>query len=105
MRYTIGLDIGISSVGWAVINNEQNRIEDLGVRIFKIAEEPDGKLLNLSRRKARNTRTRLRRKKIRMIKGNILLNNFVKILYIREYKFYKNYLDINLKFYNFIYIC
>ena len=40
-----------------------------------------------------------------MIKGNILLNNFVKILYIREYKFYKNYLDINLKFYNFIYIC
>lgn len=68
MRYTIGLDIGIASVGWAVINNEQNRIEDLGVRMFKKAEEPDGKSLNLARREARNTRTRLRRKKIRMKK-------------------------------------
>ena len=43
MRYTIGLDIGIASVGWAVINNDESRIEDLGVRIFKKAEEADGK--------------------------------------------------------------
>lgn len=35
MRYTIGLDIGIASVGWAVINEDKSRIEDLGVRVFK----------------------------------------------------------------------
>ena len=34
MRYTIGLDIGIASVGWAVINEDKRRIEDLGVRVF-----------------------------------------------------------------------
>lgn len=34
MRYTIGLDVGIGSCGWAVINNDKKRIEDLGVRVF-----------------------------------------------------------------------
>ena len=29
MKYTIGLDIGIASVGWAVINNDKSRIEKL----------------------------------------------------------------------------
>lgn len=68
MRYTIGLDIGIASVGWAVINEEKSRIEDLGVRIFKKAEEPDGKSLNLARREARGTRRRIRRRATRMKK-------------------------------------
>lgn len=35
MRYSLGLDIGTTSVGWAVINEDRNRIEDLGVRIFE----------------------------------------------------------------------
>ena len=68
MRYTIGLDIGIASVGWAVINNEKSRIEDLGVRVFKKAEEPDGKSLNLKRREARGARRRIRRRTVRMEK-------------------------------------
>ena len=68
MKYTIGLDIGIASVGWAVINNDKNRIEDLGVRIFKKAEEPDGKALNVARREARGTRRRIRRRAVRMQK-------------------------------------
>lgn len=68
MRYTIGLDIGIASVGWAVINEDKKRIEDLGVRVFKKAEEPDGKALNLARREARGTRRRIRRKAVRMKK-------------------------------------
>ena len=68
MKYTIGLDIGIASVGWAVINNDKSRIENLGVRIFKKAEEPDGKSLNLARREARGTRRRIRRKAMRMQK-------------------------------------
>lgn len=68
MKYTIGLDIGIASVGWAVIDDEKSRIEDLGVRIFKKAEESDGKALNLARREARGTRRRIRRRAVRMQK-------------------------------------
>lgn len=40
MKYTLGLDIGITSVGWAVLNLDQKRIEDLGVRAFNAAEDP-----------------------------------------------------------------
>ncbi|MFA2694679.1 type II CRISPR RNA-guided endonuclease Cas9 [Bacillus mycoides] len=72
MRYVLGLDIGIASCGWAVINQEKERIEDLGVRIFDKAENPkDGKSLATPRRDARSTRRTLRRKKHRMqrIKG------------------------------------
>ncbi len=68
MRYTMGLDIGIASIGWAVINNEKSRIEDLGVRVFKKAEEIDGKSLNLARREARGARRRIRRRAARMRK-------------------------------------
>ena len=73
MRYCIGLDIGIASVGWAVINEDKSRIEDLGVRIFKKAEEADGKSLNLARREARSARRRVRRKAARMKKVKELL--------------------------------
>lgn len=40
MRYSIGLDLGIASVGWAVINLDKNRIEDLNSRMFDVAENP-----------------------------------------------------------------
>ncbi|MEK5251763.1 type II CRISPR RNA-guided endonuclease Cas9 [Bacillus sp. FSL R9-9530] len=74
MRYVLGLDIGIASCGWAVINQEKERIEDLGVRIFDKAENPkDGKSLAAPRRDARSTRRTLRRKKHRMQRIKILL--------------------------------
>ena len=67
MEYTIGLDIGVTSIGWAVINNEKKRIENLGVRIFDAAENPkDGSSLAVPRRLARSTRRRLRRRKHRL---------------------------------------
>ncbi|MED3730472.1 type II CRISPR RNA-guided endonuclease Cas9 [Geobacillus stearothermophilus] len=67
MRYKIGLDIGITSVGWAVINLDIPRIEDLGVRIFDRAENPQtGESLALPRRLARSARRRLRRRKHRL---------------------------------------
>ena len=70
MDYRIGLDIGITSVGWAVLENdfkgEPKRIVDLGVRIFDAAENPkDGASLALPRREARSARRRLRRRKHR----------------------------------------
>ena len=64
---TIGLDIGIASVGWAVLG--ENRIIDLGVRCFDKAETADkGKSLNLARRTARLMRRRLRRRAWRLTK-------------------------------------
>ncbi len=66
MKYAIGLDIGIASVGYAVLalDHEENPwgIIRLGSRIFDVAENPkDGASLALPRREARSVRRRLRR--------------------------------------------
>ncbi len=64
---SFGLDIGIASVGWAVLGD--NRIIDLGVRCFDKAETADkGESLNLARRAARLLRRRLRRRAWRLTK-------------------------------------
>lgn len=89
MRYTIGLDMGIASLGWAVINNDKSRIENLGVRVFKRAEEVDGKSLNLARREARGARRRIRRKTIRMRK---VKEAFVKYKLVSEEELEKLYI-------------
>ena len=78
MHYTLGLDIGISSVGWAVLQNmpdgEPFKIEDLGVRIFEKAEQPKtGASLALPRREARGARRRLRRRRHRKERIKALL--------------------------------
>ena len=65
--FTLGLDIGIASVGWAVLG--ENRIIDLGVRCFDKAETAkEGDSLNLVRRSARLMRRRLRRRAWRLTK-------------------------------------
>ncbi len=64
---TFGFDIGIASVGWAVLT--PNRIVALGVRAFDKAETAkEGDSLNLARRTARLTRRRLRRRAWRLTK-------------------------------------
>ena len=70
LRYTLGLDIGIASVGWAVLENnidgEPIKIERLGVRIFDKAEHPKtGASLAEPRREARGQRRTIRRKRHR----------------------------------------
>ncbi len=71
MKYRIGLDVGIGSVGWSVIENDDNdnpiRISDLGVRCFDVAEVPKtGASLASARREARSARRRLRRRRHRL---------------------------------------
>ncbi|GAA5165227.1 type II CRISPR RNA-guided endonuclease Cas9 [Viridibacterium curvum] len=64
---TFGFDIGIASVGWAVLSS--TRIVDLGVRCFDKAETAkEGEPLNLARRTARLMRRRLRRRAWRLTK-------------------------------------
>lgn len=67
VAWTLGLDIGIASVGWAVISD--NRIINLGVRTFDKAETAkEGSSLNLVRRTTRLMRRRLRRRAWRLTK-------------------------------------
>lgn len=64
-QYVFGLDIGIASVGWAVL--DEQRIVDLGVRCFDKAETAkEGDPLNLTRRQARLLRRRLYRRAWRL---------------------------------------
>jgi CRISPR-associated endonuclease Csn1 len=72
--YTIGLDIGIASVGWCVLG--ETHIIDLGVRAFDKAETAkEGESLNLARRNARLMRRRLFRRAWRLKKLSRLLKS------------------------------
>lgn len=67
MGINVGLDIGIASVGWAVLNPDAHEIKGLGVRTFPKAENPkNGASLAMPRRLARSSRRRLRRRRLRM---------------------------------------
>lgn len=93
MYYRIGLDIGITSVGWAVIENNEKcepvRIVDLGCRIFEAAEVPkSGAALAEIRRNARSIRRKNRRKVHRikrvkqlLVKYEILSDDEISRLY------------------------
>lgn len=77
VKYSLGLDIGTSSVGWALIDEENDRIIDIGVRIFEKPEDPqNGNSLALSRRIARGGRRRLLRRRVRL--------NHLKDFFVRE---------------------
>lgn len=76
-KYILGIDLGTSSVGWAVIkadeNGNPNGILDLGVRSFRAGKEGDierGKdeLRNLKRRQARLARRQIKRRRRRKMK-------------------------------------
>lgn len=71
---TLGVDIGIASIGWAIVEGEvegdkivSKEIIDSGVRIFTKAENPKDSLA-LPRRMARGARKVIRRKRARMLK-------------------------------------
>jgi CRISPR-associated endonuclease Csn1 len=38
MKYRLGLDLGVSSIGSAIIDDEDRKVLDLGVRIFNVSE-------------------------------------------------------------------
>ncbi|MBN6066434.1 type II CRISPR RNA-guided endonuclease Cas9 [Aggregatibacter actinomycetemcomitans] len=78
MNYILGLDLGIASVGWAVIEIDKSespvKLIDLGVRTFERAETPKtGESLALARRLARSTRRLIARRAYRLLKGKRLL--------------------------------
>jgi len=86
MKYSLGLDLGIASLGWAVmkLDNENNfeRIDDVGVRIFESLENPkDGKRLVEKRREQRGQRRIKRRRVQRISKFKNLFKQFFGVEY------------------------
>ncbi len=81
----LGLDLGITSIGWALANVDDanptnNRIIESGIRIFTIAEHPkDGKSLALPRREARSARRTTKRKaqKLRAVKRLLISEKII----------------------------
>lgn len=81
-RYILGLDLGIASVGWAVVGVEEDEngqetpagLIDCGVRTFERAEVPKtGDSLAKARREARSVRRLIRRRAFRLLRLRRLL--------------------------------
>lgn len=68
-KLVLGLDIGISSVGWGIIDEESGNVIDAGVRLFEEANRN----ANEERRSFRSSRRLLRRRKHRLERAKALL--------------------------------
>lgn len=62
----LGIDLGVASVGWALVNDKEQKIIDSGVRIFTQSTNKDGKTLASIRRGHRSSRKMIRRKSKRL---------------------------------------
>lgn len=69
MGIVLGLDIGIASVGYCLIDTEAKKIVNMGVRLFESADANNNK----ERREARGARRNLRRKNYRLASIDELL--------------------------------
>lgn len=79
---TIGLDLGVGSVGWAIVDNETNIIHHLGSRLFSQAKTAE------DRRSFRGARRLIRRRKYK-------LKRFVNLIWkYNSYFGFKNKEDI-----------
>ena len=70
-KYVLGLDIGVTSVGWGIVDDETGEIVDAGVRLF---EEADAEK-NANRRGFRSQRRLKRRKAYRVERIENLLKS------------------------------
>ena len=65
MEYTLGIDLGVASIGWAAVSEAEGKI-DAGVRVFPPGLDAFGTSkeanANENRRTSRGTRRRIRRK-------------------------------------------
>ncbi len=83
MKYVLGLDLGITSIGWAVLgiddNGDTTHIIDTNVTILEKMEDDKGNLKNAGRREARGARRLIRRRAHRVKRVKQLLKNDLKI--------------------------
>jgi CRISPR-associated endonuclease Csn1 len=97
METILGLDVGTNSIGWAVVDKENQAILDVGVRIFKAGSSDIGqgekeKSSNADRRAHRQTRRQHYRKRLRKIKLlQTLIENEMCPLVISDLNSWKNW--------------
>ncbi|MFA6890141.1 MAG: type II CRISPR RNA-guided endonuclease Cas9, partial [Bacilli bacterium] len=106
IKYVLGLDLGIASIGWSLMIKDETgqltRIENLGIRIFSPLEDgKSGKLANEIRRTKRGQRRLRRRKHLRLqdtknLFSSSLLPDFEKFEKI-DFKSYLNPYEIKIK--------
>ena len=90
-NYSLGLDIGIGSIGWAVLDNDMKRIVDFGVRLFESGENERDKDRDSQKRRAyRGQRRNIRRRHHRKERLKHLLNKYNIITSDSLDKWYKN---------------
>lgn len=70
-NYVLGLDLGVASVGWGIIDADTNEAVDAGVSLFETADASKNK----ERRESRESRRTKRRKKQRLKDLNYLLES------------------------------
>lgn len=68
MKYIVSLDIGVASVGWAIIDREKEKVIESGVNLFPEATAAE----NQMRREMRQARRMKRRQKARISDFNKL---------------------------------
>jgi len=80
MKKILGLDLGTNSIGWALVNTKDNKIEGMGSRIIPMGtdkqdyEKGVGITKNATRREKRTTRKGNKRYKLRRNKLLFILN-------------------------------
>ncbi|MFV0288952.1 MAG: type II CRISPR RNA-guided endonuclease Cas9, partial [Mycoplasmatales bacterium] len=89
INYTLGLDLGITSVGWAIVNlddeNKATHIVDTGVIITETMEDgKEGNLINTKRRNSRGIRRTIRRKQFRVKRIKDLLVDYFDIVSMED---------------------
>ncbi|MGL5630654.1 MAG: type II CRISPR RNA-guided endonuclease Cas9 [Mycoplasmoidaceae bacterium] len=91
-KVNIGFDIGITSVGWAIVDQDNNIIKR-GVRLFEELKNPkDGKLKNQERRAKRSLRRTIRRKWNRKNDFiNLIINKYSHLFNVKSRK---DFLDL-----------
>jgi CRISPR-associated endonuclease Csn1 len=115
MAYTLGLDIGSNSIGWAILDKEKQRLIDSGVRVFPEGVDRDTKGLEKSKnatrreaRGARRTHQRRNQRKQQLLKtlqtAGLLPQNepeLMSLLHNNPYELRKKVLDEKLEPYKF----
>ncbi|MBF0542693.1 MAG: type II CRISPR RNA-guided endonuclease Cas9 [Nitrospirae bacterium] len=113
MKYTLGLDLGVNSIGWAYVTNE-NQITAAGCRIFQeginkkgaaeISKNADRRACRQLRRQTKRTSQR-RDKLIRILKANAMFPQSTKeieqFISLDPYILRKNGLDQKLSLIEF----
>lgn len=90
LKYFLGLDLGVTSVGWAVMveKDDEHFLHDFGVRIFKGPEKPQKETDAAQRRMFRSQRRIIRRRANRIKRLKKLLKD---IGFLREQDFFANF--------------